>query len=84
VNTFTGLNVADISGGAFNAETLFQSNNFACFAYQLLQQGIPDFLNNVINDISPATSLVNKYVGPLVGGLSCPQLGKFDVGAFDK
>ncbi|KAF7191667.1 Dothistromin biosynthesis peroxidase dotB [Pseudocercospora fuligena] len=84
VNTFTGLNVANISGGVLSASTLFSGDNFACFAFQLLQQAIPDFLNNAVNDLAPITSLVNKYVGPIVGGLSCPQLGKLDVGLFDQ
>lgn len=52
-------------------------------SYQLLQQGIPNFLNTAINDIAPATDLVNKYVGPIVGGLSCPQLGNLSIGLFD-
>ncbi|QIW98310.1 hypothetical protein AMS68_003828 [Peltaster fructicola] len=83
VNSFTGLNVANISGGVLDATTLFQGDNFACFAFQLLQQGLPNFLSTLINDIAPATDLVNKYVGPIVGGLSCPQLGNLSLGLFD-
>lgn len=51
--------------------------------HQLLQQGIPNFINKLVNDLSAATDLVNKYVGPIVGGLSCPELGKFQFGLFD-
>jgi hypothetical protein len=53
-------------------------DNFACLAFQLLEQGIPDFSTKVLNALDPVTSLVNKYVGPVLGGLSCPQLGQFD------
>jgi hypothetical protein len=84
VNSFTGLNVADISGGALSTSTLFQGDNFACFSFQLLQQGISDFARNALNNLAPLTALVNKYVGPIVGGLTCPQLGKFDMGVFDQ
>jgi hypothetical protein len=83
VNTFTGVNVADLTGGAFSDSTLFQGNNFACFAFSLLQQGIPNFLNNPLNDLAPVTNLINKYVGPIVGGLSCPQQGAYSFGVFD-
>jgi hypothetical protein len=31
-----------------------------------------------LNALDPVTSLVNKYVGPVLGGLACPQLGQFD------
>jgi hypothetical protein len=78
VNTFTGVNVANLTGGVLSAENLFTGDNFACFAFQLLEQGIPDFASKVLNALDPVTSLVNRYVGPVLGGLSCPQLGKFD------
>jgi hypothetical protein len=78
VNTFTGVNVANLTGGVLSAENLFTGDNFACFAFQLLEQGIPDFASKILNALDPVTSLVNKYVGPVLGGLSCPQLGHFD------
>lgn len=84
VNTFTGLNVANLSGGILSAETLFTGDNFACFTFQLLQQAIPDFINPTLNNLAPVTDLINKYFGPIVGGLSCPALGKLDVGVFDQ
>lgn len=83
-NSFVGLNVADLSGGVFNAKDLFDDNNLACFSYSILQQAIPDFLNKALNDLAPVTDLINKYFGPIVGGLSCPQQGKYDVGLFDQ
>jgi hypothetical protein len=33
-NTFTGVNIADLTGGVFNAETLLEGNNLMCFAFQ--------------------------------------------------
>ncbi|KJX98620.1 hypothetical protein TI39_contig401g00002 [Zymoseptoria brevis] len=84
VNTFTGVNVANLTGGVYDATTLFQGNNFACFAFQLLEQGIPDFASKALNALDPVTSLVNKYIGPVTGGLGCPQLAQFDNGVFDK
>ncbi|KAK5123917.1 hypothetical protein LTR85_002114 [Meristemomyces frigidus] len=83
-NSFVGLDVANLTGGVYNAEDLTQGNNLACFSYSLLEQGIPDFLNQAINDLGPVTDLINSDVGPIVGGLSCPQQGKYDVGLFDQ
>ncbi|CZT25349.1 related to oxidase [Ramularia collo-cygni] len=84
VNTFTGLNVADLSGGLLNAETLFQDNNFACFSFQLLQQVLPDFASGILNSLSPVTKLLNDALTPITGSLGCPALGKLDVGLFDQ
>jgi hypothetical protein len=72
------VNVANLTGGVLSAENLFTGDNFACFAFQLLEQGIPDFASKILNALDPVTSLVNKYVGPVLGGLACPQLGQFD------
>lgn len=83
-NSFVGLDVGNLTGGVFNVGNLFQGNNFACFAFSLLEQAIPDFLNNGINALAPVTQLLDKFIGPIVGGLACPQLGKFDIGLFDQ
>lgn len=83
VNTFTGVNVADLTGGVFNAESLTNKNNLACFSYQILQNAIPDFLNLAISGLSPIFNLINKEVKPaFIGGISCPQLQQFDVSLF--
>ncbi|CZR54569.1 uncharacterized protein PAC_04453 [Phialocephala subalpina] len=73
-NSFVGLDVANLTGGIYNAQDLFEGDNLACFSYSILQEGIPDFASNVVNGLSAVTSLVNKYVGPLVGGLNCTQI----------
>lgn len=83
-NSFVGLDVENITGGAFNAETLLEGNNFGCFAFNLAEQGIPDFLDNIVNDLTPITDLVNQYIGPVIANLSCPQLGQFDLGLFNQ
>ena len=38
VNTFTGLDINNLTGGVYNAQTLAQGNNAMCFAFQNLQQ----------------------------------------------
>jgi hypothetical protein len=40
VNSFTGVDVANLTGGVYNAQTLFQGDNFQCFAFQIAQNGI--------------------------------------------
>ena len=70
-NTFTGVDISDLTGGVFNAKTLTQGNNFACFVYQLAAQAKPDILLGALDTLTDA-------VGKIVGGLSCPQLKKLD------
>ena len=50
-NTFTGVDVADLTGGVYNAQTLLQGDNAICFAFQSVQQAAPDPLKNVVQDV---------------------------------
>nr|POF19897.1 hypothetical protein CFP56_52146 [Quercus suber] len=72
-NTFTGLDVGDLTGGLYNVEDLFEGDNLACFSYSVLQQGIPDFLDTTLNALAPVTDLINKYVSPIIP-LNCSQI----------
>ncbi|PVH71859.1 Cloroperoxidase, partial [Cadophora sp. DSE1049] len=82
-NSFVGVNVANLTGGIFSAQDLFKGDNLACFSFSVLQQGIPNFLSTVLNDLAPVTKFVNKYVGPLVGGLNCPEIKGQSTGLFN-
>jgi len=70
-NSFTGVNITDLTDGVFNAETLAEGNNFECFIYQLAAQAKPDILLGALDTLTDA-------VGKIVGGLSCPQLKNVD------
>ena len=59
-NSFVGLDVANLTGGVYNAADLFQGDNLACFSFSVLQQGIPDFVSVALNDLGPITDLINK------------------------
>ncbi|KAJ5648442.1 hypothetical protein N7490_004814 [Penicillium lividum] len=83
VNSFTGVEVSDITGGVLNAANLFEGDNFACFVFSLLQQGIPDFLKGPLADINSATSFLDPYLAPILGKLECPELGQYDQSLFN-
>lgn len=76
-NSFTGVDIADLSGGLFNLQTLAQGNNLGCFTYQLAAQAKPDFLTG------PTTQLQDA-VGGLIQPLGCPQLQKIDNSQLEK
>ncbi|CAF9909710.1 MAG: hypothetical protein GOMPHAMPRED_006846 [Gomphillus americanus] len=83
VNTFTGVDVSDLTGGVYNAATLFQGNNFQCFAFQIAQNGIPSFLKGPLSEVNKIVAYVGGYFAPLLSGLNCPQLGAYDQGLFN-
>lgn len=69
-NTFTGVDVEDLSGGLMNSKNFMEGDNFACFAYQFAAQAKPDLLS--------ALSAITDPLSQVTGALSCPQLKAFD------
>ncbi|KAL6704030.1 hypothetical protein ACN47E_008794 [Coniothyrium glycines] len=70
-NTFTGVDVSDLTGGLFKSATLLQGNNLACYVYQIAAQAKPDAVLGVLSRLTSA-------VGSIIGGLGCPQLRAID------
>lgn len=84
VNSFVGVNPADISGGVYNAQTLLQGNNLGCFFFQAAQQGLPSVLSGIISNLAPILALVNQYISPVLGLLDCPALNTFNQSALNQ
>ncbi|TGO56477.1 hypothetical protein BCON_0077g00310 [Botryotinia convoluta] len=75
VNSFTGVDFSDLTGGVYNLESLFEGNNLACFLLQNAQLTAPDFLKNVFSDITePLGILSTTTEGILCSIGGCPQL----------
>lgn len=83
-NSFTGVSVADLTGGVFDSSTLLNGNNLQCFAFQALQQGAPDVLKGLFTDITRPLGMLNDQINSVIGGLACPQLQKIDKAQFAK
>ncbi|TVY23957.1 Aromatic peroxygenase [Lachnellula hyalina] len=86
VNSFVGVLPEDITEGVFNAATLTQGNNLACFSMQFLAQAAPDLIkgSGVISDILGAVTRLTGAVSTAISGLSCPQLTQIDESQFDQ
>jgi hypothetical protein len=84
-NSFTGVDVGDLTGGVYNAQTLLEGNNLACFAFQGVQQGLPSVLSGVISgSLTPIIDLVNTNVNPVLQELNCPALLSWNQSLFDQ
>lgn len=82
VNSFTGVDLSDLTNGTFDAVTLLQGNNLACFVLQFLQVGIPTALAGVLSDVTSVVNWVLAQLSPIIGRLACPQLEAFESGLF--
>ncbi|KAG9239473.1 Chloroperoxidase [Amylocarpus encephaloides] len=83
-NSFTGVDITDLTDGVFNGATLLKGNNLACFVFQNLQNAVPDLIKGLfLNPSGPLgqlTSAISSVTAPFV----CPNLAKFDRSQFDK
>ena len=83
VNSFTGVDPGDLTGGVYDAVTLLEGNNFGCFAFQAVQQIIPDALQGLVGDLGALIELVGQYVDPVLSELECPALTTFNSTALE-
>lgn len=83
-NTFTGVSVTDLTGGAFNAETLLEGNNLMCFAFQAANTAAPDILKGLLGNVVLAVQKLTDALNPILRTLGCPQLVKYDATLLEK
>lgn len=79
VNSFTGIDVEDLTGGVFNAAKLLEGNNLVCFALEVVKFAGPNALSSALKTLSEPIELLGKVVAPLVD-LSCPVFEDLTVG----
>lgn len=77
-NTFTGVDVAQLTDGANNAKTLLEGNNLVCFAFQTVSAGAPDILRGLLGNALAAVQKLTSALNPVLRALGCQPLVKYD------
>lgn len=72
VNSFTGVDLNDITGGVLNAGKLLESNNLICFALQVVKMASPSYLNNLYATLDKPLKLITKIVSAPLLSVDCP------------
>jgi hypothetical protein len=70
-NSFTPVDISNLSGGLYNSGTLLEGNHLACFVYQLSAQAKPDILTGPLTQLQGA-------LGQVTANLACPGLQAID------
>ncbi|PPJ58085.1 hypothetical protein CBER1_05299 [Cercospora berteroae] len=83
-DSFAGVDITDLTGGALNAQSLLEGNNGACFFLQASQQAIPDALDPALGAIGSVANWAAQQLGPIADKLACPQLIDFESSLFDQ
>ena len=77
VNTFTGVDLGNITGGAYQTSDLTNPTKFVCYFYELTLAITPDFLRSEAlgSALAGALNLLQTKISPLVDP-SCAKIGK--------
>ena len=80
VNTFTGVDLGNITGGVYQTSDLTDPKKFVCFLYQLTLAIVPDFLRSeALGDaLGGALNLLQTKISPLVDP-SCAKIGELSL-----
>ncbi len=78
VNTFTGADLGNITGGAYQTTDLLNPTKFTCYFYQVTLALVPDFLRSEALGalLGGALNLLNSEISPYVDP-SCAKIGKY-------
>jgi hypothetical protein len=83
-NTFTGVNINDLTGNVFRAETLLEGNNLMCLAFQAASEAAPDILRGLLGNALVAVQKLTDALDPILQTFGCPELTKYDTSLFKK
>ena len=82
VNTFTGINPANLTGGVYTDGNILQGNNLICYGLELSLQEAPDFLSGLYSDVNSAQDALGTAINEATGALGCPKLNAINKGQF--
>ncbi|MCJ1449956.1 hypothetical protein MMC28_000284 [Mycoblastus sanguinarius] len=82
VNTFTGVDLANLTGGIYTASNILQGNNAVCLGFEASIQEAPDLLSGLYANVAPAISMLTSAVNNATSALSCPKLNEINLAQF--
>ncbi|SCV32443.1 related to oxidase [Fusarium fujikuroi] len=84
VNSFSGVDIGDLTGGVFNTAMLLRGDNLECFVMQIIMAAAPDVLGSQFTDVTMALTPLADKLQQLLAGKTCPKLQKVNMKLFEK
>lgn len=84
VDSFTGVDIGDLTGGLFNFANLLDPNSLGCLIFQITLAAAPDVLGSTYTDVRKALTPLSDKVMQLISNAECPQLQQYNSELFDK
>jgi hypothetical protein len=84
VNSFSGVDMGDLTGGVFNTAMLLKGDNLESFVMQIIIAAAPDVLGSQFIDVTKALTPLAEKLRQLLAGKTCPKLQKVNTKLFEK
>ncbi|KAK4052684.1 hypothetical protein OIV83_001971 [Microbotryomycetes sp. JL201] len=84
VNSFTGVDIANLTGGVLNAQSLLEGNNLLCFGLAAARAGLPSVLGGPVSLLGNVLNFLDSKLGSILPGLACPRLDKWNLSLFNQ
>ncbi|KAF2994254.1 hypothetical protein E8E13_001492 [Curvularia kusanoi] len=72
VNSFSGLELHNISGGLLNSVSLLEDNNLMCFVMEVLKTFLPNSLSPLLATLTAPINMVSDVLTGPITSLACP------------
>lgn len=72
MNSFIGLDLANVTGGILNIDMLLEGNNFLCFALDIVKTFTPNSLSPLFATLEVPLGLVMDAISAPILSLACP------------
>lgn len=83
VQTFAGVDLGNVTGGAVNGVSLLEDNNLFCFAMEVVKTFAPNALATVFKTLSTPLDMLNEAIVDPLLDLSCPAFADLSAGGSD-
>ena len=84
VNSFVGVDIADVTGGVLNTAKLLEGNHLICFVMEVVKTITPNSLSSLFRIIDVPLKLLTNTVGSaLVDITGCPSFSDLTMGGAD-
>jgi hypothetical protein len=80
VNSFTGVDLSDLTGGLLNAATLLEGNNLLCLVFEVVKTAAPNSLSTIFSVLEVPLKLITDTIGLALLNLACPAFKDLTVG----
>ena len=80
VNSFTGVDPADLTGGVFNLMNLLEGNNLLCFVFEVLKFASPNSLASLYTTLAEPLDFVTNLVSVSLFNFTCPAFQDLQMG----